>query len=173
MVWKTEIGNIRKSYFLNPKSNYNMSNIEDIKQLRELTGAGIGDVKDALDSAGGDANKALDILKKCGATIAEKKAQRATSQGLVETYTHMGKVGAIVEANCETDFVARNPEFKDFVHDIALQVASLDSTKLEDLLEMDLIKEPGKTVQELLTEKIAKLGENIKIKRFARFVLGE
>lgn len=85
----------------------------------------------------------------------------------------MGKIGAMVELNCETDFVARNPEFKNLAHDLALQVASLDSEKIEDLLKMELIKEPGKTVQELITEKIAKLGENIKIKRISRFVLGE
>ena len=150
-----------------------MASIEDIKKIRELTGAGVTDVKEALDTAGGDTKKALKILKERGVDIAAKKAQRATSQGLVETYTHLGKVGAMVEVNCETDFVARNPEFKDFVHDIALQVASLDSEKIEDLLKMELIKEPGKTVQELITEKIARLGENIKIKRFQRFVLGE
>lgn len=85
----------------------------------------------------------------------------------------MGKIGAMVELNCETDFVARNPEFKDLAHDLTLQVASLESEKIEDLLKMELIKEPGKTVQELVTEKIAKLGENIKIKRIARFVLGD
>lgn len=150
-----------------------MTSAETIKKIREITGAGIMDVKNALDEAQGDEKKALEILKKRGAVIAEKKAERETSQGLVETYTHMGKIGAMVEVKCETDFVAKNPEFKEFVHDLALQVASLDSDKMEDLLKMDLIKEPGKTVQELLTEKIAKIGENIKIKRFIRYSLGE
>jgi len=150
-----------------------MTLTDDVRVLREQTGAGVMDVKDALDAAKGDSKKALDLLKKRGLAIAAKKADRPMGQGLVETYTHMGKIGAMVEVSCETDFVARNPEFKDFVHDLALQVASLDSSKMEDLLAMDLIKEPGKTVQELLTEKIAKLGENIKIQRFIRFVLGE
>lgn len=146
---------------------------EKISAIREKTGAGIMAIKSALDEALGDEKKALEILKKQGLTIAKKKADRTTSQGLVETYTHMGKIGAMVELNCETDFVARNPEFKNLAHDLALQVASLDSEKIEDLLKMELIKEPGKTVQELITEKIAKLGENIKIKRVSRFVLGE
>jgi len=150
-----------------------MSTTEIVKKIREATGAGVMDIKNALDESGGDEKKALIALKKRGLAIAEKKANRETRQGLVETYTHMGKVGAMIEVNCETDFVARNPEFKDFVHDLALQVASLESEKLEDLLAMDLIKEPGKTVQDLLTEKIAKLGENIKIKRFVRYSLGE
>ncbi len=146
---------------------------EKITALRAKTGAGIMAIKNALDEASGNEKKALDILKKQGLTIAKKKAERTTGQGLIETYTHMGKIGAMVELNCETDFVARNPEFKDLAHDLTLQVASLESEKIEDLLKMELIKEPGKTVQELITEKIAKLGENIKIKRIARFVLGD
>lgn len=150
-----------------------MSNIDQIKKLRDLTGAGMSDIADALQTADGDEKKALENLKKRGLDIATKKSERTTGQGLVETYTHFGKIGAMVEVNCETDFVARSPEFKEFVHDLALQVASLDSDKLDDLLKMDLIKEPGKTVQDLLTEKIAKIGENIVIKRFTRFVIGE
>ncbi len=150
-----------------------MGYTEKISAIREKTGAGIMAIKSALDEASGDEQKALDILKKQGLTIAKKKADRTTSQGLVETYTHMGKIGAMVELNCETDFVARNPEFKNLAHDLALQVASLESEKIEDLLKMELIKVPGKTVQELITEKIAKLGENIKVKRISRFVLGE
>lgn len=150
-----------------------MISAETIKKIREITGAGVMDVKNALDEAQGDEKKALEILKKRGAVIAGKKAERETSQGLIETYTHMGRIGAMIEVNCETDFVAKNPEFKEFVHDLVLQVASLDSDKMDDLLKMDLIKEPGKTVQDLLTEKIAKIGENIVIKRFVRYELGE
>ena len=150
-----------------------MASTDDIKKLREQTSAGVLDIKEALDQAKGDVDAALKILKERGASIAAKKAARATSQGLIETYTHMGRVGAMVEVNCETDFVARNTEFKELAHELVLQVASLDSDKLEDLLAMELIKEPSKTVQELITEKIAKLGENIKIRRFCRYVLGE
>lgn len=150
-----------------------MVSTDDIKKLRELTSAGISDIKEALDAAGGDTDSALKILKEKGASIAAKKANRTTEQGLVEVYAHMGRIGAMVEVNCETDFVARNPEFKELAHELVLQVASLDSDELEDLLAMGLIKEPSKTVQELITEKIAKLGENIKVRRFHRFVLGE
>ena len=149
-----------------------MASTDDIKKLREQTSAGVLDIKEALDQAKGDVDAALKILKERGASIAAKKAARATSQGLIETYTHMGRVGAMVEVNCETDFVARNTEFKELAHELVLQVASLDSDKLEDLLAMELIKEPSKTVQELITEKIAKLGENINIRRFCRYVLG-
>ena len=150
-----------------------MVSMDDIKKLREQTSAGVLDIKEALDQAEGDVDAALKILKEKGASIAAKKASRATGQGLIETYTHMGRVGAMVEVNCETDFVARNPEFKELAHELVLQVASLDSDKLDDLLAMELIKEPSKTVQELITEKIAKLGENIKVRRFCRYVLGE
>ncbi len=150
-----------------------MISAETIKKIRENISAGVMDYKNALDEAQGDEKKAIEILKKRGAVIAGKKAERETSQGLIETYTHMGRIGAMIEVNCETDFVAKNPEFKEFVHDLVLQVASLDSDKMDDLLKMDLIKEPGKTVQDLLTEKIAKIGENIVIKRFVRYELGE
>ena len=149
-----------------------MASTDDIKKLREQTSAGVLDIKEALDQAKGDVDAALKILKERGASIAAKKASRATGQGLIETYTHMGRVGAMVEVNCETDFVARNTEFKELAHELVLQVASLDSDKLEDLLAMELIKEPSKTVQELITEKIAKLGENIRVRRFCRYVLG-
>ena len=108
-----------------------MGYTEKISAIREKTGAGIMAIKSALDEASGDEQKALDILKKQGLTIAKKKADRTTSQGLVETYTHMGKIGAMVELNCETDFVARNPEFKNLAHDLALQVASLESERLK------------------------------------------
>jgi len=146
---------------------------DSIKKIREQTGAGVMDIKSALDEVGGDVEKALEVLKKKGLKIAAKKSDRETGQGLIETYSHMGRIGAMIEINCETDFVARNPEFKELAHDIALQAASLDSDKMEDLLAMPLIKEPGKTVQDLLTEKIAVIGENIKIARFIRYVLGE
>lgn len=150
-----------------------MAIADSIKKIREQTGAGVMDIKSALDEAGGDAEKALELLKKKGLKIAAKKSDRETGQGLIETYVHMGRIGAMVEINCETDFVALNPEFKELAHDIALQAASLDSDKMEDLLAMPLIKEPGKTVQDLLTGKIAVIGENIKIARFVRYVLGE
>ncbi|HLB32264.1 MAG TPA: elongation factor Ts, partial [Patescibacteria group bacterium] len=101
-----------------------MASTDDIKKLREQTSAGVLDIKEALDQAKGDVDAALKILKERGASIAAKKASRATGQGLIETYTHMGRVGAMVEVNCETDFVARNTEFKELAHELVLQVAS-------------------------------------------------
>ena len=147
--------------------------MEKIKKLREKTGAGVMDIKKALDGADGDEKKAEELLKARGVEIAEKKSDRVTSNGLIDCYLHLGKVGAMVEVNCETDFVARNEDFKKFVHEVALQVASSDAETVEDLLEEEYFKEPGTTIADLLQAAIQKTGENIKIKRFSRFVLGE
>jgi len=146
--------------------------MEKIKKLREKTGAGVMDIKKALDEAGGDEKKAEELLKARGVEIAEKKSERATSNGLVDCYLHLGKVGAMVEVNCETDFVARNEDFKEFVHEVALQVASSDAETVEDLLKEEYFKEPGTTIADLLQNAIQKTGENIKIKRFTKFTLG-
>ena len=97
--------------------------MEKLKELREKTGAGVMDIKKALDEAGGDMEKAEKILRERGAMIAEKKADRLAAQGLIDGYVHLGKIGVLVEVNCETDFVARNEDFKKFVHEISLQVA--------------------------------------------------
>lgn len=147
--------------------------MEDIKNLREKTGAGVMDIKKALDEAQGDIKKAEELLKKRGAMIAEKKADRETVQGLIDSYIHLGKLGVLVEVNCETDFVARNDDFKTLVHDIALQAAQSDSTTVEDLLKEEFFKNQGQTIDELVKESIGKIGENIKIKRFVKFKLGE
>lgn len=147
--------------------------MENIKILREKTGAGVMDVKKALDEAGGDMTKAEEILKKRGALIAEKKADRDTANGLIDSYVHLGKIGVLVEVNCETDFVARNEDFKKFVHEIALQVAQSESELVEDLLKEEYFREAGKTIDDLLKELIGKIGENIKVKRFTKFTLGE
>ena len=147
--------------------------LDDLKSLREKTGAGIMDVKKALEEAKGDVKKAEEILKARGVAIAAKKSDRATSQGLIDAYIHMGKVGAMVEVACETDFVSRNDEFKKFVHEIALQAATSEAENAEKLLQEDYFRDPSKKITDLLNEVIAKTGENIKIKRFVKYSLGE
>ena len=161
----------------------------DIKALRELTGAGIMDSKRALEEAGGDIERAQDILREKGIASAAKKSDRETEQGIIESYIHSGgRIGAMVEANCETDFVARTEDFKALAHDIAMQVAAMnprfiDESEIPDgedvnpqescLLQQPFIKDPGMTIDELVKELIGKLGENIRIRRFSRFSLGE
>jgi len=148
--------------------------IEEIKELRELTGAGIMDVRKALETAGGDKKKALEELKKKGAEVAEKKKDRATQSGLIESYTHNnGKVASMVELLCETDFVAKNEEFKNLAHEIAMQVAAMNPKNVNELLKQEYIRDPSKTVEDLVQELIGRIRENIKISRFQRFEIGE
>lgn len=150
-----------------------MINIAEVKQLREQTGMGILDIKEALKEAGGDQAKALAILKNKGAQILEKKSARKTSQGLINVYSHQDRIGVLVEVNCETDFVARNPEFKEFVHDLSLQISSMNPDNIETFLEQEFIKDPARRIKDLLQDLAAKLGENIVVKRFVRFELGD
>uniref|UniRef100_A0A7C5RUT8 Elongation factor Ts n=2 Tax=Thermomicrobium roseum TaxID=500 RepID=A0A7C5RUT8_THERO len=172
---------------------------EMIKELRERTGAGIMDAKRALEEAGGDMERAAEILRQQGLARAARKAGRATSQGLVHAYIHGGgRIGALIEVNCETDFVARTAEFKQLVHDLAMQVAATapQYVSVEDvpadvldaeaqqpgarekflqqavLLAQPFIKDPSRTVEDVIKQAIARLGENIRVKRFARFELG-
>jgi len=146
---------------------------EKIKKLREETGAGIMDVKRALDEAKGDEKKAREILKARGLEIAQKKSERATCAGLIDCYAHLGKMGVMVEAQCETDFVAKTDEFKAFVHEVALQATNSDVKDVDGLLKEEYFKDPSKTIEDLLHETISKTGENIKIKRFVKYILGE
>ncbi len=161
---------------------------EMIKELRLKTSAGIMDCKQALTTADGDMKKAEELLRAKGFAQAEKRASRVASQGLVECYIHAGgRLGALVEVNCESDFVARTDEFKKLAHDIAMQVAAIgaDYVTAEEvpagtqvnpveacLLAQPFIRDPSKTIKDLITETIAKTGENIKVKRFARFEVG-
>jgi elongation factor Ts len=190
-------------------------NPNKIKELREKTGAGVMEIKKALSESSGDEEEAIEILRKSGQKIAAKKQDRLTGQGLIGSYVHSnGKVASLVEVNCETDFVARNMEFRELIHDLAMQVAATNPLYLkpedvpEDVLEKEkeiareslkkegkpkeiiekivqgkinkfyqefcllkqlFIKDDKKTVEQLVTEKIAKLGENIQIKRFVYF----
>lgn len=162
--------------------------VADIRALRERTGAGIMDCKKALLEANGDWDQASEILKQKGLALVEKKASRIASQGLIEVYLHKGgRIGAMVEVNCETDFVARTSEFKNLAHNLAMQVAAMEPTFVSDkdipqgeeiepsqacLLLQPFIKDPQKSVQQVINETIAKVGENIQVRRFARFELG-
>ena len=161
----------------------------DIKELREQSGAGIMECRDALIEAAGNIDKALQCLKERGLLKAERKIKRETSQGVIEAYIHTGgRIGAMVEVNCETDFVARTDEFKELAHHLAMQVVALSpqfisgeeipegadvESQAACLLLQPYIRNPDMTVQDIIVETIAKVGENIKVSRFARFELGE
>lgn len=142
---------------------------EQIKRIREKTGYSIMECKDALEETDGNEEKALKILEKKGEEKADKKSERATKQGLVEAYVHTnGKIGVILEINCETDFVARNEKFKELAHDISMHIAAMNTQDLEELLNQPFIKDESKTIKDLITDAVAKLGENIKIGKFFR-----
>ncbi len=211
----------RRSCFLYLGGGYGMAEItaSQVKELRETTGAGMMECKKALVEADGDMQKAVEILRKRGLAAAKKKAGRTAGEGIVHSYIHSnGKIGVLVEINCETDFVARNDEFRELAEDIAMQIAAaapryvsreevpeevlakekeiymeqaratgkpekvlekIAEGKLNKfysevcLLDQPFIKDDKKSVKEIITEKIAKIGENIVVKRFARFVVGE
>jgi elongation factor Ts len=193
--------------------------MEQVKELRERTGAGVLDSKKTLEETNGDIDRAIELLRERGMVKAAKKASREANEGIVEPYIHLGgKIGVLVELNCETDFVARTADFKALAHDLALHVAAaapryvsreeVASEELEKereiyiaaareegkpeniaqkiaegrlnkfyeeavLLEQPFVKDPSKRIEELIRESIAKLGENIVVRRFARFVIGE
>jgi elongation factor Ts len=192
--------------------------IAEIKRLRELTGVGMTDAKKALDETNGDFDKALEAMRKKGLTKAEKKGEREAREGLIEAYVHSGRIGVIVEVNCETDFVTRTDDFKELAHDVAMHIAAAapEFVSIEDvpaderervtkeftekvkaegkpenmvpqivegmlkkhfaekaLLEQPFIKNPDQTVGQYVKEHVAKLGENIVVRRFSRMALGE
>ncbi len=141
-----------------------------VKELREKTGAGMMDCKKVLTETDGDMEKAIELLRERGIAKAAKKSGRVAAEGLVEAVvSEDGKTGAIIEVNSETDFVAKNEEFKTFVNDVAKQVLETNPKDVEELLAQEAKFEPGKTVQEALVGKIATIGENLSIRRFARF----
>jgi len=189
-----------------------------VKELRDKTNAGMMDCKKALTETGGDMEKAVDLLRQKGLAVAQKRADRATSEGVIATYIHAGgKMGVMVEVGCETDFVAKNDDFNEFAKNVAMHIAAtnpvsikredvpedllererniykqqaIDSGKPENiaekmvtgkmdkfyaencLMEQKFVKDPDLTIQDLLNELVAKLGENISVKRFARFQVG-
>ncbi len=146
-----------------------MISADAVKNLRAKTGASMIDCKKALEEAQGEEQKALEILGQRGAAIAEKKAERQIKAGLIDAYIHTnGKIGVLLELGCETDFVARNENFKNLAHELCLQISATNPQNTEELLSQPFIKNPEKSVQDLITEAIAKLGENIKISQFLR-----
>lgn len=147
-----------------------MITASQVKELREKTGAGMMDCKKVLTETNGDEEKAIELLRERGIAKAAKKSDRIAAEGLVATYiSENGKIGSVVEVNAETDFVAKNEEFRNFVADVAKQVAEENPADVEALLEQKSIAEPDKTVKEVLTNKIATIGENMSIRRFERF----
>ncbi|MEK7525256.1 MAG: translation elongation factor Ts [Patescibacteria group bacterium] len=146
--------------------------LDKIKQLREKTGAGVMDAKRALEEAKGDMAKAEELIAQRGLTKAANKADREVKSGRVYAYIHStGRVGAMVEVACETDFVAKTEDFTTLCKEIAMQVASMDPADVEELLKQDYIRDGGKKIDDLIKALIAKTGENIKIIRFVRFAL--
>jgi elongation factor Ts len=149
-----------------------MVKAQQVKKLRDKTSASMMDCKQALIQAKGDEEKALKILKQRGQLVAEKKSTRQAGQGIVEAYIHSNKkIGALLELKCETDFVARNQEFQELAHDLAMHITAMNSENEKALLKEPFIKNEEITVKELIDEKIAKLGENIQIGKFIRFEL--
>lgn len=160
-----------------------------IRELREKTGAGVMDAKRALEQAGGDSEKAEELLREKGLASAAKRSGRATSEGVIESYIHSGgRIGAMVELNCETDFVARTDDFTGLARNLAMQVAAMspkfvdresvaedagDVSDEELLMEQDYIREPGTKISDLVKQLSAKTGENVIISRFARYELGQ
>ena len=143
---------------------------ERIKALREMTGGvSVMQCKKALEEAGGDPAQAVAILKKHSTATVVKKAERTLGAGVVGSYTHEGSIGAMVLLSCETDFVAKNPEFGSLARELAMQVAAMDPESTEDLLEQPYIKDGSTTVQYLLSEATQKFGERVEVSRFARF----
>ncbi len=147
-----------------------MITAEQVKSLREKTGAGMMDCKKVLTETDGDMEKAMELLRERGIAKAAKKSDRIAAEGLVYALVSEDKkVGAVVEVNAETDFVAKNQEFRDFVADVAKQIVEKNPADVEALLEQESIVVPGKTVKEVLTDKIATIGENMSIRRFVRY----
>lgn len=162
--------------------------VEDVKELRELTGVGMLDCKKALEEAGGNLEKAVELLRQKGHAAAAKRAERATAEGMIACYIHHNnRYGSLVEVNCESDFVARTEDFRNLVQEIALHVAGANPVYVSEeemppdsdeaakdvvLLRQPFVKDESKTVQDLIAETISKTGENIRVRRFARFELG-
>ncbi len=162
---------------------------EMVRALREQTGAGVMDCKRALEETQGNSQKAEELLREKGLSAAMKKTERDTREGLVEAYIHSGgRLGAVLELNCETDFVARTDDFRQLAHDLAMQVAAMaplypDMDEVEgevqgppevvSLMHQPFIKDSSNTVREVVQEMMAKMGENIRIRRFTRYALGD
>ena len=140
-----------------------------IQKLRETTGAGVMDCKRAWEESGGDFDRAVEIIHERGLIKAEKKGERSTGAGAIESFVHNDRVGVLVELRCETDFVARSQEFKALAHEIAMQIAAMAPENVETLVAQSYIKDESQTVESLMKQVIAKVGENIIVQRFCRY----
>jgi len=150
------------------------ADIELLKKLRNETQVSLADCRKALEETDNDYKKAIEWLKKHGLEKAAKKSDRETSQGVVDSYIHQnGRVGVLIELLCETDFVARTTEFKELSHEIGMQVAAMNPKDVDALLKQEYIRDGSATIQDLVKQTIAKIGENITVKRFSRFELGD
>ena len=145
--------------------------VGDIQKLRDSTGAGVVDCKKALDDAGGDLEKAKNLIFERGLIKAEKKSDRKTGAGILETYIHNNRVGVLLELRCETDFVARSEPFRQLAKELAMQVSAMNPASIDDLIQQVYIRDESRTVEQLVKETIAKIGENIRIERFCRYEL--
>lgn len=149
-----------------------MVTTEQIKELRNKTSVSIAQCKKALEEAGGDLDKAMEVLKKQGAEMADKKSDRDLKAGAVSSYIHSnGQIGVLIEVQSETDFVSQNQEFKELADDVAMHIAASDPADVAELLEQPFIKNPSQTVDDLIKEKIQKFGERIEVSRFTKFSL--
>ena len=142
---------------------------EDVQKLREMTGAGIMECKRALVDADGDLDKAVIIIGERGLIKADKKAARETGAGLLESYVHNGRVGVLLELRVETDFVAKSEPAKELVHDLAMHIAAMDPESAEALLSQPYFRDPAQSVEQVIKQVIAKVGENLKVARFMRY----
>jgi elongation factor Ts len=149
-----------------------MITADNVKNLRDKTGASMMDCKKALEDVKGNEKKAMKILEEKERLTAMKKSERKAEQGIIEAYVHSNKkIGVLLELKCETDFVAKNEEFKELAHDLAMHIAAMDSPDEKSLLDEPFVKDLSITIKNLIESKIAKLGENIKIGKFTRFEL--
>ncbi len=147
-----------------------MAKIDDLKKIRNMTGASVDAIRKALEEADGEIERALKLLKDRGAMVAAKKASRQTGEGIISYYVHANsKVGVLVKLLCETDFVARTEQFKKLGHELAMHIAAMDPISINDLLSQTYIRDQDMTIDALIKDYIAKLGENIKIGEFCRF----
>lgn len=146
-------------------------NTDNVKTLREETGAGIMDAKRALEDAKGDVETARKLLQERGLLKAVKKAERSTGAGILESYVHNDRVGVLLELRCETDFVARNESFRALAHDLVMHIAAMKPHNVEELLQQPFVKDESMTVEELVKSAIAKTGENIQVAQFCRYEL--
>lgn len=143
--------------------------LNDIQKLRDITGAGVMECQKALKEAGADFDKAIVIIHERGLVKAEKKSERTTGAGILESYIHNERVGVLLKLNCETDFVAKNAVFRELAHNLAMHIAAMGPADIEDFLKQAYVKDESLMIDALIKQTIAKVGENIKVEKFCRY----